>query len=154
MRYRKMLAATIANQETIVQNITRMRIATKEAEKTVTNFHKLLPAAYKTRSPEWLLYTRFDTLQSALQLKEITAKTIEHKDGFAHLGFSATVLLQEPDAYSRYINLLGEHEALVFPFVSINVITLETSTSATQQGLKLQIEGVIQTPEPQGQTAQ
>ncbi|MBV5336838.1 MAG: hypothetical protein J0653_02250, partial [Deltaproteobacteria bacterium] len=67
IRYQKMLAATIANQETIVKNIFRMRIATKEAENTVVNFQRLLPTAYGTRSPDWLLYTRLDALKSRLQ---------------------------------------------------------------------------------------
>ena len=150
IRYKEMLARTITNQGVIFRNVGKMRLATKDADKTVADFKYLLPAAYGTRSPEWLIYTRIDDLKSRLQTSEMVVKPIENKEGMVAVDFSAALPLRDTGTYSRIINLLGNQETLAFPFVSIRNIQIDQSGSETMQGLKLVVEGVVQIPAPQG----
>lgn len=150
MRYKEMLAHTIINQETIFRNMSRMRLAAQDTDKTVADLKTLLPPAYETRSPEWMVYTRIDDLKSRLQATELTVKTVENKEGMIGVDFSATLPLRDAGAYSRIINLLGNQETMAFPFVSVRSIQIEQSGSETFQGLKLIVEGVVKTPATQG----
>ncbi len=150
IRYKEMLARTITNQKTIFQNVGKMRLAANDADKTVAEFKSLLPPDYGTRSPEWLIYSRIDDLKSRLQATELTVKAVENRENMIIVDFSATLPLRDAGAYGRIINLLGYQETLAFPFVSIRSIQVDQSGSGTLQGLKFVVEGVVQTPAPQG----
>jgi hypothetical protein len=149
IRYKEMLARSITNQKTISQNVSRMRLATKDVNKTVADFKSLLPPAYGTHTPEWLMYSRIDDLKSRLQATEMVVKTIENKEGMVSVDFTATLPLRDSGAFSRIINLLGKQETLAFPFVNIRSIQIEQSGNEAQQSLKLVVEGVVQMPAPQ-----
>jgi hypothetical protein len=149
IRYKEMLARSITNQKTIFQNVSRMRLATKDVDKTVADFKSLLPPAYGTHTPEWLMYSRIDDLKSRLQATEMVVKTIENKEGMVSVDFTATLPLRDSGAFSRIINLLGKQETLAFPFVNIRSIQIEQSGNEAQQSLKLVVEGVVQMPAPQ-----
>lgn len=149
IRYRTMLATTITNQETIARNMTRMRTTAQEVEKTVAGFKQLLPPGYGSQSPERLLYKRLDELKSALQLADMTIKTIENKEGILSLGFMASLPLRNISSYSTVLNQLGRQETLAFPFVSIESVIVEQATSGTAGGLQIKIDGAVQMPAPE-----
>jgi hypothetical protein len=149
IRYKEMLARTITNQKTIFQNVGRMRLAAKDADKTVADFKSLLPPAYGTHTPEWLAYSRIDDLKSRLQATEMVVKAIENKEGMVSVDFTATLPLRDSGTYSRIINLLGKQETLAFPFVNVRSIQIDQSGSEAKQSLKLVVEGIVQMPAPQ-----
>ncbi|MDK9716467.1 MAG: hypothetical protein OEL57_00995 [Trichlorobacter sp.] len=126
-----------------------MRLAVKDTDKTVADFKSLLPPAYGTRTPEWLVYSRIDNLKSRLQTTELTVKAIENRENMIVVDFSATLPLRDVSSYSRIVNLLGYQETLAFPFVNIRSIQVDQSGSETLQGLKLVVEGIVQMPAPQ-----
>lgn len=150
IRYKEMLSRTITNQKTIFQNVGKMRLAAKDADKTVADFKSLLSPAYGTHSPEWLVYTRIDDLKSRLQASELTVKAVENRENMIVADFSAILPLRDAGAYGRIINLLGYQETLAFPFVSVRSIQVDQSDSGTLQSLKFVVEGVVQIPAPQG----
>lgn len=153
IRYKRMLEATISNQEQIVGNMARMRMATKEVDTTIASFNRLLPAGYGSRSPEWLLYSRLDELKSRLQADELTVKPLETKDGLMLLNFSAILFAHDAGSYNRIISLLGRQETLAFPFMTIHSIAMERSAENSNRGIKIIIEGAAQTPAPQPKDA-
>jgi len=152
IHYRKMLAKTTASQETIVRNMTRMRTTAQEVEKTVTGFRHLLPPGYGSHSPERLLYTRLDEFKAGLRPADMTVKTIENRDGVLNLEFTASFPLRSASDYATIVNQLGRQETLAFPFVSIGSVMIGQDSAAASGGLKMQVEGTVQTPAPQLET--
>jgi len=149
IRYRAMLATTIANQEVIARNIVRMRTSAQDVEKTVAGFKQLLPPGYGSLSPERLLYTRLDELKGGMQLADMTVKPIENKEGVLSLGFSASLPLRSGSSYPTVLNQLGRQETLAFPFVSIESVDIEQAASGTAGGLQIKMDGTVQTSAPQ-----
>jgi hypothetical protein len=153
IHYRKMLATTTASQDIIVHNMTKMQTTAREVEKIVTGFRRLLPPGYGSLSAERLLYTRLDELRVSLKPAEMTLKAIENRAGALSIEFTASFPLRRASDYATIINQLGRQETLAFPFISIESIIIGQDSAAAAGGLKIQVEGTVQTPAPQLETA-
>lgn len=153
IRYQKMLATTTASQETIVRNMARMQTTAREVEKTVAGFKRLLPPGYGSLSAERLLYTRLDELKVDLQPAEMTLKALENREGLLSIEFTASFPLRRASDYATIVNQLGRQETVAFPFISIESIIIGQDSAGAAGGLKIQVEGTVQTPAPQLETA-
>ncbi len=146
VRYRRMLSESIENQEKIVRNISRMNSSARDLSRTIAVFRGMLPQAFESSSPEWLLYSQMDGIKTLLAPKEMLVKGIDNKEGLISVDFAATMELPESIYYSSVINRLGRMQTLICPSVDINSIAVEQSASDGRGGLKMTIEGAAQMP--------
>ena len=143
IRYEQSLKRLKKAHEGIVSRITQMKAVEAETRRTVDRIKQSIPPGYGTRTDEWLIYSKMDSIRATLQPTEMNLSTIEEKEGFKSLQF--TYKPKDTD-YSRLLNQTGLLETSVYPLVSIDSIKLGRGEKGSEKSESILVEGTVKIP--------
>lgn len=150
-RYEQSLQKIASNVKAIFRKVDSMKNATAETARTIDRIRQQLPSGYGSKSNEWLIYSKIDSLKATVDHSEMTVSTIEEKEGVLTLPFTFKPKSMD---YSIILNQLGSMETSIFPLVSVNGIKIGSAAKDSDASGGIKVEGVITIPSGTGSGTQ
>ncbi len=122
---------TASNLEKIRLGLVRTERATRDMEQSIAKMEQVIPAHLLAESPEKQILTGLDSLKGIIENTTINVTDMAKKEGRVTLPVSIKGVITD---YSHFVNKVGYLQAMRFPFMVIQGISIRKEDLSPDAG--------------------